>query len=402
MKTVQRARQRGFTLVELLVATTAGLIVSAAAFLLAQNSAAVFQEETRITAAQMSASLGLQRLASDIGRAGFLSTPNITTDPFVCNESGTWPPLLANLRAVRIGEAGSVVAHGPDLADSTTNGFAPDDITIASSIDNSEEFPVRTIQPGGVGKIVFLETNNSQVKRTCREAPLATCLPKFQAIFKPDRIIRIVTPEGNQIFGLSNGVSLTGDQLVLGLQTTPVVPAVGVNPKGYRADCWDCKVNAISVIRYELQSLKGHPTYGPLVAPIAAAGTGDDRRTELTRVELDPAGLPIANTLELVSEFAVDLKFGISFVSPGNNGMTDIPAPLPANPLIYTTPPETLRSVNIRFSTRARAPDRVSDIAGGPDGRRYRFKLGITTNPSYTRLRTLYTQVALQNLVKYW
>ena len=123
-----RARKdaRGFTLVELMMATAAGIMVSAAAFLLAKNASEVFQEETRITAAQLSASLGIQRIASDLGRAGFLVTPNVQTDPFVCNESATWPLLLTNLRAVRITQDGSVNDHPADLGQSQANGFSPD------------------------------------------------------------------------------------------------------------------------------------------------------------------------------------------------------------------------------------------------------------------------------------
>ena len=100
-----RARRRGFTLPELMMATAAGLMVSAAAFMLARNASIVFQEETRITAAQLSATLGMQRLRTDLARAGFLGTPNIKEDPFACNllvacpDSGSWPPLLAGRRA---------------------------------------------------------------------------------------------------------------------------------------------------------------------------------------------------------------------------------------------------------------------------------------------------------------
>ncbi len=400
---MQRTRSqrsaRGFTLVELMMATAAGIMVSAAAFLLAKNASAVFQEETRITAAQLSASLGLQRIASDLGRAGFLSTPNIQTDPFVCNESGTWPLLISNLRALRIAQDGSVTDHPGDLGASQMNGFSPDSIDIASSFDSSELLPVRSIQSGGGGKIVYLETVSLPMVRTCQKQTLVDCEPELKRIFKENRILRILTPSGNQIFGVVDHVEVTTDVKVW-LQPTPTVPSVDVNPRGYEGDCTFCSVNTISVVRYELMNMAGDLRYAPLVAPAAAAATGDDTRTELVRTELDRNGQPLPETRELVSEFAVDLKFGISTIDTATTAITDFPIALPANPAVYATLPERIRSVHVRLSTRARAPDRDTDGAIGPDGRRQRFALDIFGKKSYARLRTLYTEVALQNLVR--
>ena len=381
------------------MATTAGIMVSAAAFLLARNASAVFQEETRITAAQLSASLGLQRIAGDLARAGFLTTPNIQTDPFVCNESGTWPQIISGLRAVRLVQEGSATAHPGELAQSAANGFAPDAVEIAASFDSGEMFPVRTIESGGGGKIIHLETTNLPMARTCKGKTLALCEPDLQRIFKADRILRLLTPTGHEIFGLIDHLEVT-DKIKVWLQATPTVPAVAVNPKGYEGDCNYCLVNVLSVVRYELQSLAGDPQYGGLVAPAAAAATGDDLRTELVRSELDRNGTPIIDSRELVAEFAVDLKFGISTVDAATTAVTDIPIALPVNPAVYTSSPERIRSVHVRLSTRGRAPDRDTDLPVGPDGRRHRFQLTIFNKPTYARMRTLYTEVALQNLVR--
>jgi prepilin-type N-terminal cleavage/methylation domain-containing protein len=389
---------RGFTLIELLLATTAGLVVSAAAFLLAKNASAVFQEETRITSAQLSASLGLQRLTSDIARAGFLTTPNAQKDPFVCNEAATWPPVIANLRAVSIEEGGSVVAHPVDLTQSTANGFLPDRITIAASTDSAELFPVRAIEDGGGGKNVYLQIS-MPIIRLCKGQTLALCEPDLQRIFKHDRILQITTRTGNAIYGLINSLSVT-DKIQIALQPTPSVPSSAFNPRGYSGDCNGCSVNTVSVIRYELQSLQGNAQYGALVAPVAAGATGDGGRTELTRVELDKDGNPMADSLELVSEFAVDLKFGVSTVDPLTTAVTDLPIADPANPLVYAALPERIRSVHVRFSTRARAPDREVDLPHGPDGRRNRFRLPIPGKVTFARMRTLYTEVGLQNMVR--
>lgn len=395
----RRRAERGFTLVELLMASAAGLVVSAAAFLLAKNASAVFQEETRITAAQLSASLGLSRLASDISRAGFLSTPNIATDPYVCDESATWPPLLTNYAALRLVDGGSVTNDPAALAQSTANGFNPDAIELTGSFDSAELFPVRTIEVAGGGKIVHLETSNLSIKRTCKEKTLAQCAPDIQRIFAAERVLRILTPSGKEIFGLVDHTDVT-DKIEIHLQATPTVPTVAFNVNGYEPPCTYCLVNTISTVRYQLASLQGHPQYGAMLAPAAAAATGDLGRTELVRVELDKQGNPLPDTLELVAEYAVDLKFGISWIDPASSAVTDVPITDPATPAVYTVAPERIRSVHVRFSTRARAPDRDTGLPAGPDGRKHRFELPIAGKTTFARMRTLYTEVALQNLVR--
>jgi prepilin-type N-terminal cleavage/methylation domain-containing protein len=395
-----RRSARGFTLVELLMATTAGLVVSAAAFLLAKNAAAVFQEEARITAAQLSASLGLQRIAGDLSRAGFLTTPNIQKDNKICNEAATWPLAVSGLKAVRIDKDGSVLAHGGDLAQSVSNGFSPDSITISSSFESAEAFPIRSIQSGGGLKTVYLQTASHPMSLFCKGKTPLLCAPELTELFKKDRLFRIETGQGIQIFGVIGSLSVLGNDVMVQLQPAPVVPTDAQNPNGYPRDCLGCKASVVSVVRYELQSLAGDPQYGALVAPVAASATGDNGRTELVRVELDKDENIMAGSLELVAEFAVDLKFGISTVDLATSVITDLPIAVPANANIYTTPPERIRSVHVRFSTRARVPDRDTDILGGPDGRRHRFQIPVFGKLAYARMRTLYTEVALQSLAR--
>ena len=377
------------------MATAAGLIVTAAAFLLARNASTVFQEETRITAAQLSATLGLQRLRTDIGHAGFLGTANIREDPFACNllvacpDSGSWPPLLASLRAVSIEQAPAI------------NGIVTDRITVAGSFESAEDFPVRAITGSGTKKIRLQELS-APLMRTCGCGQIAQCLPTLQRIFRQDRIVRVTTDTGKKLFGLIDSVAVVGQDVDVTLAATPSLPTKEQHPFGYSGVCDGCTVSVISAYRYEIQSLAGHPQYGALVAPIAPAATGDDTRTELTRVELDRNGQPIAATLELVAEYAVDLRAGVTVINPATSAVTVLPIESPPNPVLYTTvmdDPERVRAISLRFATRARAPDRETDLAVGPDGRMHRFPLTIGPTTKYARMRTLYSDVALQNLV---
>src|SRR5262249_7748782 len=86
-----------------------------------------------------------------------------------------------------------------------------------------------------------------------------------------------------------------------------------------------------------------------------------------------------------------------------------LPIAAPENDNVYlvagdvsVTPatPERIRGVQLRLTTRARAPDRDVDLPPGTDGRRVRFLVD-TGGPvaQYARPRTLYADVALPNAV---
>src|SRR4051812_5534001 len=98
----KRDTARAFTLVELLVAITAGLFVSIAAFSLAKQGSRFFQQEARIANTQFSAVLGFDRLRADIARAGYMSTANISRDPFRCGDLTQFPPGMTGLASIRL------------------------------------------------------------------------------------------------------------------------------------------------------------------------------------------------------------------------------------------------------------------------------------------------------------
>src|SRR5439155_25756652 len=102
-----RSGERGFTLIELTVAMSAGLIVAMGAFLLARNASAFFQNEARIAGAQFAAMVGMNRLTSDIRRAAMGSTPNVSADPTICGNIATWPAGMKQLQGVQIIQGGS-------------------------------------------------------------------------------------------------------------------------------------------------------------------------------------------------------------------------------------------------------------------------------------------------------
>jgi hypothetical protein len=180
-------------------------------------------------------------------------------------------------------------------------------------------------------------------------------------------------------------------------------------------------VNPVSRVRYEIRSLKDHPRYKTLVAPVSAEASGDDGRSELVRVELDAQNAEMPDTLELIAEYAVDLKFGVTAFARGaasppealalcsTTPGTDVyHCPIPMPPDAYKklagaahegAAPELLRALQVRLAVRSRAPDRDADLGTGPDGRKYRFRIDLPGSPvpKFARLRTLYAEKYLRN-----
>ena len=135
----QRWRRSGFTLVELMVALTGGLIVSLMVFMLARDASRFYKSETRTADATLAGLVGFERLRNDIARAAFMASPNVRRDPSVCGDpmgNASWPTELAHMAGLRI--------DTPPAPNATlkANGLQPDRITLAGSFSSVEEFPI--------------------------------------------------------------------------------------------------------------------------------------------------------------------------------------------------------------------------------------------------------------------
>ncbi|MEJ7731676.1 MAG: prepilin-type N-terminal cleavage/methylation domain-containing protein [Polyangiaceae bacterium] len=440
---VARRAERGFTLVELMVAMTAGLMISAAAMVLARNASRAFQQEARITSAQISAGLGMSRLAGDIQRAAFMSSPHVKRDPFVCGDYANWTAGMNSLAGVQITANGSSTdpASG-NLTQSTgaPNNLSPDSIIIGGAFSTTEQFAVRNIarESGGTYS-VRLQLDSGPTARALSaeiqggEPICATATAPNVGIFRVGRFLRIVDSSGRHEYGLISACTVTRagldvNEVLITLAAMPAVPEkTPSNTCGWSGLATGLLVNPVSRVKYALRNLRGHARFGTLVAPPAGAverslsGDGDPTsasqpgRTELVRVELAADGTEIESstetnanlaTLEVVAEYAVDLKFGV--ISTAVNGINptvtrrDIGDAAGygevANITNITARPNRVRAISVRFSTRARVPDRNQQIPAGPVGALGRFALtSVPGELNWARMRTLQAEVALPN-----
>jgi len=423
---IQRRVRRGFTLIELMISLTAGLLISSAAFLLARNASRFFTKEAAITTAQFANVVAMTRLSSDIKRSGYAATPNVQTEDWLCGNPAGWPGGMQRLSGVEITEGGSVAAHGADHTLSNVNGLSPDSVIVTGAFATTEIFSVSHIVEGGGTVTVFLQNDAPMIRSLLAAQGNNQTLDN---IFLPGRLLRIIEKdEGKMMFGIIQAVNSAGavpnpagPKVSITLSAATPIPQVRTpGDCGCIGLCTGAVVNPVSRVLYDLRriDLTNYPGYAALYSPalhdVSAyhRSLNEAMRTDLVRVELDASDAEIAGTLELVAEYAVDLKFGLTREIPQSP-----PVPVPVlerlafdDAAVYTTAgpvtaggtPENIRSVQVRLSTRAARQDRDADIGViNSDGGRLRYSLGPTsaTNPvrGFARMRTLITEVALMN-----
>lgn len=424
-----RAPQRGFTLIEVLVALSAGVLVSMAAFMLSKDATRFFQHEARISSAQIALTLAMNRITGDIQRAGYLSTANIQKDPTVCAQtSTTWTAGLSLLAGVNIAPS---TQSTPQSA-AQTPALTPDQIILGGSMDSSEVYQVQCVLSGAGGGPLLVMRSPLLEPATYRanQSILGTSdtlagnqTPFFYPSTYPTasitsgRFARIYQPDTNfQWFGVISTFTVDGTGTInVQLATPPTIPVKPTNTCGIAlGDCgggWLFSI--VSRVKYDIRSLQGgsyaSSQYAPVVQAVSPQVTGDSGRTELVRTELAADGTELTAATELVAEYAVDLRFGItaSTMIQGDNYNPTVTTYGIGASQVYSiagpvssvsSQPELIRAVQVRLSTRTRAPDRDASLpVVAPDGRRLRFLISPTMEPAFARMRTIYDNVALPN-----
>jgi hypothetical protein len=416
------ARRRGFTLVELMVAVTGGLFVSIAVFMLAKHSTGFYQSEARVGNATFGNLVGFNRLRTDIARAGYLTTPNVRTDPSVCGDPtvNSWPARLEELASIRITQTATV----PSILSDPDNGRQPDEILLAGSYASPDQFETGPIFVSGTTRAVQLRFNSTAMARLgYLDANAAQQTALLESVFGTGRALRIVDKTGGEQYGRIVGVQNGTQPQVLINPTSPPFQEratsafrCGINDLGVGS-----LVNVVNLVRYRIQEASGAEFAGfdPAVNPSTEPPT-DAERTELVRSELDVNGDVIASTVEVVAEFAVDLKFGISVantISPPSVAgagwdQTTLTTFAPGTNQVYNWAndpsltsanqgPERIRSIRARLSVRSREADRQNEVPTGSSIAPgfYRMKLGTDDDgfPLYARVRTVQADIALRN-----
>jgi hypothetical protein len=395
-----------------MVALSGGLMFSAFVFMLAKDTTRFYQNELRLSAATQNAVTGFQRLRTDIARAGFLSTPNLSRDPSRCvdlmGDAGyTGNPGLQRLATLNI---------------DTSRGDNQHSIDLMGSYASADTFPIRAVMTGGGGTQVFLQPQSGPMVRLVGQIVTPTQEQLDAAlsnVFHVGRVLRIVDKAGAQQFGLITGVNTNNvAQPFIQLSNAPALQtkSSSAQPCGLRGTEAGSLVNVVQRIRYSLVTLTDADVD---LAPLLSGATDGGIRQDLVRTELDwsDAGEQLAGTTrELVAEYAVGLHFTLTAADPNQNFRVtpigpDRFAEFAGSPL--TAPlnagPQRIRSVRALLAVRSSAPDRGADLlpdAQGPIAQGvYRVNIDPATPtdgspapaPRFARVRTLQADIALRN-----
>jgi len=408
------ARRRGFTLIEMMVSLAAGLLISAAAFMMARNASRFFQAESGITSAQYQLVMGMTRLQADLRRTAFMTTPNVNVDTRLCGTTSGWPAGMLEMTGIYIQDNGSALRHSADHDLSAANGLTPDALILGGTFGTTEQFSVQAINNGGGGMTVYFQEDGAMWRTRQKIAQGGYDLTD---IFRPGRFLRVLDNEGRMSYGIITGVNPANPNPSVTLANAPALPTRATTGVcGCEGFCTGAIANPVVRMLYDLRSIDTtlYPQYAGLYARSGHAevayhrGPSEPTRTELVRIELDQAGNEIPASLEVLAEFAVDLKFGIT----RDTAAVGQPPQLIRHPIgdvnVYTTAqllgsggtPDQIRAVQVRFSTRAHRRDRERSLpAIGPDAGLLRYQLGPGTPApaGYVRMRTLVTDVQLPN-----
>lgn len=398
--TRQRHARRGFTLVELMVAMTGGLFLSIIVFALSRDATRFYQQESRVANATLAGVTGFERLSSDVARAGHLSTPNILTDPAVCNRpDASAPASLYGLRALVVGNS---TVTGTQVA---AAGIKPRSLLVSGAFNVPDQLITRAVAPdaGSGGWRVDLQLASPSANRLGL-AYGTTTTADLDAMFK-GKIVRL-RDRGMDQYGVvaSTAAGSNYAYLVLSQQTPLYRSEKGGRLCGINGNGEDIAVSVIDVVRYDIRSMVSDTNYAALfkasgVSSGGSSGTSlpyESGRTELVRVELDKDGNEVDATREIIGEYAVDLQLSAwgatSALSP------TIVTVDPDNITSTYTGTQLLRGVHLRLSVRSREADREANIAGVGAGNFYRIGLGASGGAPFARVRTLQTDVPLRNL----
>ncbi|RYZ02185.1 MAG: prepilin-type N-terminal cleavage/methylation domain-containing protein [Myxococcales bacterium] len=403
-----RTRRRGFTLVELMVAMSGGLFLSIAVFALSRDATRFYQSEGRMANATLAAVSGFERLASDVARAGHLSTANIQGDPLVCNRpDASFPAELRSLRALVVGTSS---ATGTEVA---AAGISPHSLLVTGALNTPEVFTTMAVAPAAGGSWrVDLDLSTPAADRL-NLSLATTAVAANQAIL--DGIFTIGTNQRGKIvrlrrngldqYAVVSAVTAVAGGAFLTLANSPSLlrlerggPQCGIDDTGK-----GMALSVIDVVRYDIRSMLSEASYASLFSASGVSGGPsvvpfESGRAELVRVEVDSTGAEQASTREIIGEYAVDLQVSAWGATAANNPAL-IPVAATAITQTYNST-QLLRGVHLRLGVRSREADRDADVAGSGGGSNnlYRIGLGGSANAPFARVRTLQTDVPLRNL----
>ncbi len=390
-----RARRRGFTLLELMIALFIGGLVVMAVFTLGGASARHFQEQQRVGVTQRSVRMAMDRLRRDIARAGYLGVAD-TRSNFV--RMCPTPATPRQVQAIWFQDDDPEGNAALDAINRAQNRVSADRLRLTGNYTTGEQYLVRSTD--ATGSQIFLQTDWLGFRRSfvvTNGGSSTVDTNRFQDVFRSGRMLHIETPNGFHYLVRITGSIVNSSGTVA---TVSIAPGLGANNPCMRGLGRGSIVSPVSEVEYFI----GQPTGTSNLIPTNAAVTGPN--TVLYRQELDMStGAPMAGTVRPVLEYAVD--FNLDFVIDTNLNRTQPPSLVRRSGAAAQATVQNsswqVRSVIASLAARTPEQDRrfpwPTDWAGGRPTNaalnRYRV---FPAQDGASRVRQLRTEIRMPNL----
>lgn len=317
------SRRAGFTLVEMMIAMTAGLVTLAGAYYIGNLSARSFNRQMYTAEMQSTLRTAMEQLQRDIARAGFLSAPDTANLPNCSGipdgEGADSPDNVAptRLRGLRLIEKGSTDGEEGDsevariLSGDGANLTRADSLTMFGNYETGDVYAISALNLGG-GE-VLLESTREGFRRSFVMPGVGTVegtfsQARFEEVFAVGRMVRIEA--NNRVFfrritGVNENAALNPT-----VRFTPEMPA----------SCFSratALITPLSMIRYRIETLPA-AQFAPFVSRAKHPGA---ERVALVRSEVDPMepSTVLGNARSVVLDYAVE--FQVDAVVDTNAGL---------------------------------------------------------------------------------
>ena len=380
----------GYSLVELMVALTAGTLVVASTYYVGAASARHFQEQQRIGQTQNGVRLAMDILQRDLARAGYLGTANSLTDQRCLAPA-------VELQAIEFQNN----VDNAEIPNADLNRVSADRLRLVGSYASNDAFFATGLDAAGT--TIFLQTAWQAFRRNFGLPPIDTeATGNFATMFAAGRMLRIRTQAGNVFYGTIGSASAGAASVTF----APALPIGGVCVGGL-AD--GASVSVLS--RFEYRVDDGGAFESTALNP-AGSDFVEGQRTYLIRREITFGAAPtvVEGTDQVILENAVDFNLDFTFDQEVNRALPislerlggAVAAPLLGSVAAGAAgaAPERVRSAIVSLSARTADQDPTFRYLARADGDPLtRFK--VTVNAAYpgaARVRSLTSEVQLANL----
>jgi len=360
-------RQRGFTLIELMVALTCGALAITSIYAVGAAATRQFHQQQQIANAQTSLRMALDQVKRDIARAGYLATPNASL-PGQSAECGVDaavhnPALSGSLAAISRFVNNIPTAAGPatnvDASGQGRNrafGFTVDELTLFGNYATAAEYNGVTLMPANDEVAISDNWHAFHVDFTNWALDPSPQVLDFDAVafaraFTVGRLLRLRTTSGLLHFAVISGVTAPNPDLATGTDVrVRFAPAV---PPACAAQVTGGQVAPVNAIRY-------------IVRNATADSLDDDRqagafgpRAHLLRQEVEPGdkatllGADPANN-RVILDYVVGFNVDFTMTNARLLGETD--EYLPGVTTTTTIPPDMREADQVRINNN---PERI-------------------------------------------